>query len=673
MREEKYLYKPIVPNHTNPSLEIFQDAVKAHPFVFENPPFPGPGEGVGVVFQDGVAALRDSDGNRVKLSLPVAENDSSLARRNDINKPPPSFEEFSKDLDILWKFVTSKAANTFSYHRLSLLKMNFDFHKLLNKYYEESETKFDGADFLSVTKVDNHIHAASSMRRDEMLAFMKRKYNEEGDLVVAKEGEVDITLKEALNISNEEAFDIEHITTDRLDMAASAKMFHRFDNFNDSYNPMGRSDLRSIFMKTSNLNDGRFFAEINRDVVFKRVRDQYHRVAIEPRLSIYGRKKNEWEKLSKWFVQYKVLSCDDGGKDSGHVKWMIQIPRLCNIFMGKAYQSFEEMLQNIFLPIFEATLRPEENEDIHVFLSNIGGFDCVDDESKYDPLLLAEGAHATPQNYRAKANPPYSYWCYYLYANLYVLNRLRESRGLNTFTFKPHCGEAGQRHHLATAYLLADSINHGIKLHHEPTLQYLYYLSQIGLALCPLSNDALFLKLKDSPVGSFFRAGLRVCLGTDDPLQFHNTAQPLVEEYILSQKIFSLTPTDLSEIAQNSVINSNFSHSWKKAWLGDTYHKPSFIDANDIEHSNLGSVRPSFREDQLQRELNYIVTHADLERSHSHMLDIGAVGSTVELCNRKIMSGAQPYLDKLGQAYDSYREKQAKEIDAITLQMKNME
>ena len=42
------------------------------------------------------------------------------------------------------------------------------------------------------------------------------------------------------------------------------------------------------------------------------------------------------------------------------------------------------------------------------------------------------------------------------------------------------------------------------------------------------------------------------------------------------------------------------------------------------------------------------------------------MGSTVDLCNRKIMSGAQPYLDKLGEAYDSYREKQAKEIDAIT-------
>ena len=58
--------------------------------------------------------------------------------------------------------------------------------------------------------------------------------------------------------------------------------------------------------------------------------------------------------------------------------------------MGKSYQSFEEMLRNIFQPIFEATLNPEENENIHIFLSNIGGFDYVDDESKYDPLMFDE-------------------------------------------------------------------------------------------------------------------------------------------------------------------------------------------------------------------------------------------------------------------------------------------
>ena len=82
--------------------------------------------------------------------------------------------------------------------------------------------------------------------------------------------------------------------------------------------------------------------------------------------------------------------------------------------------------------------------------------------------------------------------------------------GLNTIKFKPHCGEAGPRHHLATSYLLADSINHGWRLDLEPSLQYLYYCSQIGLGLCPLSNDALFIGLKKSPVGKFLRRGLNV-------------------------------------------------------------------------------------------------------------------------------------------------------------------
>ena len=35
---------------------------------------------------------------------------------------------------------------------------------------------------------------------------------------------------------------------------------------------------------------------------------------------------------------------------------------------------------------------------------------------------------------------------------------------MNTFEFKPHCGEAGPVHHLASAFLTADSINHGIRL-----------------------------------------------------------------------------------------------------------------------------------------------------------------------------------------------------------------
>ena len=89
---------------------------------------------------------------------------------------------------------------------------------------------------------------------------------------------------------------------------------------------------------------------------------------------------------------------------------------------------------------------------------------------------------------------------------------------------------------------LADSVNHGWRLDMEPTLQYLYYLSQVGLGLCPLSNDALFIQMKDSPEGKLHKRGLRVCLGTDDPLQFHNTATPLLEEYTVGGHFFEVRP-----------------------------------------------------------------------------------------------------------------------------------
>ena len=57
-------------------------------------------------------------------------------------------------------------------------------------------------------------------------------------------------------------------------------------------------------------------------------------------------------------------------------------------------------------------------------------------------------------------NPPYSYFIYHLYANLKVLNRLREAKGFNTLPLKPHAGEAGSRHHMATAFLLGITQRH---------------------------------------------------------------------------------------------------------------------------------------------------------------------------------------------------------------------
>ena len=93
----------------------------------------------------------------------------------------------------------------------------------------------------------------------------------------------------------------------------------------------------------------------------------------------------------------------------------------------------------------------------------------------------------------------------------------------DTFVLRPHAGEAGDTDHLTSAFLTAHSISHGILLRKVPALQYLFYLKQIGIAMSPLSNNALFLTYERNPLPDFFKVGLNVSLSTDDPLQFHFT------------------------------------------------------------------------------------------------------------------------------------------------------
>lgn len=100
----------------------------------------------------------------------------------------------------------------------------------------------------------------------------------------------------------------------------------------------------------------------------------------------------------------------------------------------------------------------------------------------------------------SKMNPPYVYYNYYMYANISSLNQLRKSLKLNTFAFRPHCGEAGSPMHLASSFMLAQNISHGLVLRKAPFLQYLYYLCQVGIAMSPLGNNHLFLQYQRSPV-----------------------------------------------------------------------------------------------------------------------------------------------------------------------------
>jgi len=201
----------------------------------------------------------------------------------------------------------------------------------------------------------------------------------------------------------------------------------------------------------------------------------------EWRISIYGRAMSEWSVLAEWVRNYKL--------NSHQIRWMIQIPRLFKIYSSlKIMKNFQEMIDNIFKPLFEVTLNPSKDPNLFQFLLQVVGFDTVDDESTYEVLSL-EHLAMKPCEWIKEENPHYSYWIYYIYANLSSLNELRRNRGLNTFSFRPHCGECGNVDHLATAFLVADGINHGIRLQSSPVLQYIYYLKQIGVAVSPLSNN----------------------------------------------------------------------------------------------------------------------------------------------------------------------------------------
>ena len=287
---------------------------------------------------------------------------------------------------------------------------------------------------------------------------------------------------------------------------------------------------------------------------------------------------------------------------SSHNRWIIQVPRLWRIYCDKKKgkegetRNYQEMLENLFSPIFEATLRPDEHPEVAELLTHIVAFDSVDDEGISEEVCSC----MRPSEWRRKQNPAYSWQLYYLWANIEVLNCLRKARGLNTFSFRPHAGETGDAMHLAASYILCQSINHGVNLDRQVSLQYLYYLDQVGLSVSPLSNNFLFRKIATSPFPKFFKRGLNVTISTDDPLLFHMSDDALLEEYSVARATFDLSMTDMSEIARNSVLQSDFEADFKLKWLGENYLRG--VTHCDELKTHVPLIRAKFRAEHLALE-----------------------------------------------------------------------
>ncbi|CDO77165.1 hypothetical protein BN946_scf184657.g41 [Trametes cinnabarina] len=506
----------------------------------------------------------------------------------------PTIREYFLDLEKVLGVICDGPTKSFAFRRLNYLASKFTMYTLLNEQQELAEMKsVPHRDFYNVRKVDTHVHHSSSMNQKHLLRFIKSKMKRSPhDVVIFRDGK-ELTLEEVFKSLNLTAYDL---SIDTLDMHAHQDSFHRFDKFNLKYNPIGESRLREIFLKTDNYIEGRYLAELTKEVMMDLEQSKYQNC--EWRISIYGRKRDEWDKLAKWIVKNKLFS--------HNVRWLIQVPRLYDVYkQNGSIQTFEDIVRNVFEPLFEVTRDPSSHPELHVLLQRVVGFDTVDDESKAERRFHRKFPY--PRLWDAKESPPYSYWVYYMYANIASLNQWRHRRGFSTFVFRPHCGEAGDPEHLASAYLTAHSISHGILLRKVPALQYLFYLKQIGLAMSPLSNNALFLTYERNPLPDFFKVGLNVSLSTDDPLQFHFTKEPLLEEYSVAAHIYKLPQSSLAELARNSVIQSGFEMEVKRHWLGQTWYLPGAA-GNDINKTNVPNLRLEYRRQALVEELAMIKT-----------------------------------------------------------------
>jgi AMP deaminase len=517
----------------------------------------------------------------------IYENAQALEAESPVLNVP-TIKEYYVDLEDILTISSDGPSKSFAFRRLQYLEGKFNLYTLLNEYQETADSKkVPHRDFYNVRKVDTHVHHSACMNQKHLLRFIKSKMKKVPDEVVLFRDGKHLTLAEVFKSINLTAYDL---SIDTLDMHAHTDSFHRFDKFNLKYNPVGESRLRTIFLKTDNFIKGRYLAEITKEVISDLESSKYQMV--EWRVSIYGRSYDEWDKLAAWVVDNKLFS--------HNVRWLIQIPRLYDVYKASGLMdSMEPVIRNVFEPLFKVTRDPSSNPKLHIFLQRVIGFDSVDDESKVERRLYKK--FPVPREWHTKQNPPYSYWIYYLFANMVSLNHWRRQRGFNTFVLRPHCGEAGDSEHLAAAVLCCHSISHGLLLRKVPLLQYIFYLEQIGIAMSPLSNNALFLAYERNPFHQYFKRGLNVSLSTDDPLQFAFTKEPLIEEYAVAAQIYKLGSVDMCELAKNSVKQSGYEFSIKQQWLGPNFHLPGEA-GNSMDKTNVPDRREEFRYRTLREE-----------------------------------------------------------------------
>ncbi|CCW64563.1 unnamed protein product [Phytomonas sp. EM1] len=507
------------------------------------------------------------------------------------------YDDFRVHVQDLKSLMENYLVSQFAQRRLQLLEHRFLLHQAVNHGLEAGRTAVKASqnrDFYQSTKVDNTIRTEAGMTARQLLQFILHKARNSGDDIVwHKDGKEPQTLRQLLHKLR---ISPDSLTVDDLNVQLDMNLGGAAAEASNAalYTPEGRDELLTLLLKTDNHLRGRYFAELTKLTFDNLERDRFS--FTEFRLTIYGARSDEWALLSSWF--------DTHGMSSSHNRWMIQVPCIYGyLHRNGRVRSFAEYLENIFTPLWLVSLHPSKDPRLFHLLTHISGFDMVADERRLDlPLNLAT---RPPHEWTTEDDPPYNYYQYYLWANIYSLNAFRRRRKFSVFSFCPSSGESGPVDHLIGSFLLAHSITYGVQLETDPVLEYLFFLAQIGVVMCPLSNNTKVCPYLQNPFPRFFQRGLRISLGTDCPLQFHHTQEPLLEEYSIASKVWKLSPNDMCEIARNSVLLSGFSPVFKQQHLGRLYFLSSSL-SNEPSRTHLSDVRVAYRFETYHTEVGYL-------------------------------------------------------------------
>ncbi|XP_022775984.1 AMP deaminase-like isoform X5 [Durio zibethinus] len=227
--------------------------------------------------------------------------------------PVASSTTFFTDMHHLLKVMSIGNVRSACHLRLRFLEEKFRLYLLVNADREFlAQKSAPHRDFYNIRKVDTHVHHSACMNQKHLLRFIKSKLRKEPDEVVIFRDGKHMTLKEVFESLDLTGYDL---NVDLLDVHADKSTFHRFDKFNLKYNPCGQSRLREIFLKQDNLIQGRFLAEVTKQVLSDLEASKYQMA--EYRVSIYGRKQSEWDQLASWFINNEIYS--------ENAIWLIQL------------------------------------------------------------------------------------------------------------------------------------------------------------------------------------------------------------------------------------------------------------------------------------------------------------------------------------------------------------